>query len=95
MILRRLVVLALGLSTPCLIGLQSRAEAAANMKDQLIFHYCSKAMNADFSKAGKTPPQGMVQDTCDCVVQQINSRATIDQAKVICQANAQKKYSLE
>lgn len=65
------------------------------MKDQLIFHYCGKAMAADFEKAGKTPPAGMVTYTCGCVVQQINRRASIAQAKAICQAQAQKKYPLE
>ena len=85
---------ALGLAL-ALTQAEARAQTYSNMKDRLIFHYCSKAMKGDFSKAGKTPPQGMVQDTCDCVVRQINSRATIDQAKAICQANAQKKYSLE
>ena len=65
------------------------------MKDQLIFHYCSKAMQADFSKAGKTPPDGMVAFTCSCVVQQIDARASIEQAKAICQARAKQAFSLE
>ena len=73
----------------------AQAQVGANMKDQMIFHYCSKAMNADFTKAGKTPPKGMVDYTCGCVVQQVDGRASIDQAKAICQANAQQKYPVQ
>ena len=73
----------------------ARGQSHNNMKDQLIFHYCSKAMQGDFSKAGRTPPAGMVAYTCNCVVQQIDGRATIEQAKAICQANAQSKYSVQ
>ena len=65
------------------------------MKDQMIFHFCSQAMNSDLSKAGKTAPAGMVDHTCGCVVQQINARASIDQAKTICQGQAQQKYALQ
>jgi len=89
------VVLTLSaLSAPWLAA-PAAAQVGANMKDQLIFHYCSKAMAADFQKAGKTPPSGMVSFTCGCVVQEINRRASIDQAKAICQAKAQKAYPLE
>ena len=65
------------------------------MKDQMIFGFCSKAMTADLEQAGKTAPAGMVDHTCSCVVQQINARASIDQAKTICQAQAQQKYTLQ
>lgn len=71
------------------------AQVGANMKDQLIFRVCRKAMAADFQKAGKSPPAGMVEDTCGCVVQEINRRASIQQAKATCQAKALKTYSLE
>jgi hypothetical protein len=62
------------------------------MQDALINHYCTQAMNTDFAKAGKTPPAGMVAYTCNCVIQQVNSRATIDQAKAICQQQATAKF---
>ena len=86
--------MALTLCLP-LLGATTQAQVGANMKDQLIFGYCSRAMAADLDKAGKTPPAGMVDHTCGCVVQQINSRANIDQAKAICQAQAQQKYTLQ
>ena len=83
---------ALGLGAAGVIGLQSRAQAGDNMRDQLIVYFCSRAIRADFRKAGKTAPEQLVQDSCNCVVQQINRRATIDQAKAICRADAQKRF---
>jgi len=48
------------------------APAQASMIDQIILNKCSAAMREDFQKAGKTPPEGMVADTCNCVVEQVN-----------------------
>jgi len=73
----------------------AQPQVGANMKDQMILGFCSRAMAADLDKAGKKPPAGMVDYTCGCVVQQINARASIDQAKTICQAQAQQKYALQ
>jgi len=78
-----------------LVPRSGAAQVGSNMKDQMIFHFCSKAMTADLEKAGRLPTSGMVEDTCGCVVKQINGRATIDQAKAICQAKAQQKYALQ
>ncbi len=96
------VLLGLPLWTP-LVRAQSKAQTqarsqpqiGANMKDQMIFGFCSRAVVAELDKAGRTAPAGMVDQTCGCVVQQINARASIDQAKTICQAQAQQKYALQ
>ena len=77
-----------------LLARPGTAQVGNNMKDQMIFHYCSKALDGELSKAGKTAPSGMVSYTCGCVVQQMDARASLDQAKAICQANAMQKYSL-
>jgi hypothetical protein len=76
----------------CILGVTIPGARAQNMQDDLINHYCTQAMNADFAKAGKTPPTGMVAYTCNCVIQQVNARATIAQAKAICQAQATAQY---
>ena len=49
-------------------------------------------MREDFQKAGKTPPDGMVADTCNCVVQQVKNRQTIEQAKTFCTKQSLEKY---
>ena len=44
----------------CILGGTIPGARAQTMVDNLINHYCAQAMNADFAKAGKTPPTGMV-----------------------------------
>ena len=83
---------ALLVATSCILGVSIPGARAQSMQDDLINHYCTKAMNADFAKAGKTPPAGMVAYTCNCVIQQVSARATIDQAKAICQQQATAKF---
>lgn len=68
------------------------APAQASMIDQIIFKKCSQAMADDFQKAGKTPPDGMVADTCNCVVEQVGNRQTIEQAKTFCSKQSLQKY---
>lgn len=75
-----------------ILGVAIPGARAQSMQDDLINHYCTQAMNADFAKTGTTPPAGMVAYTCNCVIQQVNARATIDQAKAICQQQATAKF---
>ena len=67
--------------------------AHANMVQQIIVGKCSEAMQADFKKAGKTPPAGMVNDTCSCVADgMLKHRQNLDQAKTTCVNQATQKY---
>jgi hypothetical protein len=67
--------------------------AQANMVQQIIVSKCSEAMQADFKKAGKTPPAGMVSDTCGCVADgMLKRRQSLDQAKTTCVQQANQKY---
>jgi hypothetical protein len=68
------------------------APAQASMIDQIILNKCSAAMREDFQKAGKTPPEGMVADTCNCVVEQVKNRQSIEQAKTFCSKQSLEKY---
>ena len=70
---------------------QSPTARAARI-EQLIYNKCSAAMQADFEKAGKVPPEGMVDFTCTCVVQKIFSQQSITQAKNSCTKLALQKY---
>ena len=45
-------------------------------------------MAADFQQAGKTPAPGLIDTTCNCVVQQINTTHNIDLARTICSKQA-------
>ncbi len=88
------VLFSLAGSALLLAGLPARAQGLNNMRDQLIIHYCTLAVNADFAKAGKTVPAGLAKDTCTCVAEQVNARATIPQAETICKQQAMGKYNL-
>jgi hypothetical protein len=88
------VLLCLAGSALLLASLPARAQGLNNMRDQLIIHYCTLAVNADFAKAGKPVPEGLAKDTCSCVAQQVNARATIAQAETICKQQSMGKYNL-
>ena len=71
------------------------APAHANMMQQIIVGKCSSAMQADFQKAGKTPPAGMVNDTCTCVANgMLKKGQSLDQAKTTCVKQSTAKYNL-
>ena len=88
------VFLSLAGSALLLASLPARAEGLSNMRDQLILHYCTLAVNADFTKAGKTVPAGLAKDTCTCVAEQVNARASITEAETVCKQQAMGQYNL-
>jgi hypothetical protein len=67
--------------------------AGANMMEQIITSKCAEAMQADLKKAGKTPPAGMVEETCSCVADgMLKKRQSLEQAKSLCVEQATVKY---
>lgn len=68
--------------------------SAQNMMDNMIRKYCLKAVNDEVKASGKPAPSGMADYTCECVVQQMKKRQSIDQAKVTCKNAAAAKYNL-
>ncbi len=64
------------------------AARAQSMLDQAIYSRCSAAMAADFQQARKTPAPGLIDTTCNCVVQQINTTHNIDLARTMCSKQA-------
>ncbi len=74
-------------------ALLTAAPAQANMVGQIITGKCAEAMQADFKKAAKTPPAGMVDYTCSCVSDgMLKRRQSLDQAKNVCVKQATQKY---
>ncbi|MCP9806337.1 hypothetical protein KBY71_07380 [Cyanobium sp. T1B-Tous] len=64
------------------------------MMQQIIVGKCSQAMQDDFKKAGKTPPAGMVNDTCGCIADgMLKKGQSLDQAKTICVKQTTAKYN--
>jgi hypothetical protein len=82
----------LNLGGAALIALTPTA-TRASMMDQIITSKCAEAMQADFHKAGKTPPDGMVKATCSCVADgMLKKRQSLEQAKSLCVQQATLKY---
>lgn len=80
-------------STLLLGALVMPQSAGANMMEQIITSKCAEAMQADFQKAGKTPPAGMVEATCSCVAEgMLKKRQSLEQAKSLCVKQATAKY---
>ena len=69
------------------------APAHANMVKQIMVGRCSGAMQDDFKKAGKTPPAGMVQETCGCIADGYGKGQSLDQAKDVCVKQTTVKYN--
>jgi len=65
------------------------AVQAQSMLDQMVIKKCTAAMQADFDKAGKTPPAGLIQQTCGCVATQLDATHNLEMAKTICKQQAQ------
>ena len=70
------------------------AQAGDNMMDQMVRKFCLQAVNKEVADSGKPAPDGMSAFTCDCVVQQLKLKQSLDGAKAICKAKATEKYSL-
>lgn len=90
-----LLPLATGLPLGALVLLApSQPAAAQNMMDAMVRKYCLKAVNDEVKVSGKPAPAGMPDFTCDCVVQEMKKRKSVDQAKVTCKNAAAQKYNL-
>ena len=83
-----LIVLALAAGAPMM------AIAGDNMLDQMVRKACVVAVNKEVANSGKPAPDGLETFTCDCVVQQLKLKQTIDSAKVICKAKTTEKYGV-
>ena len=85
---------ALTLLAGLVAGLAAPAHAGDNMMDQMVRKYCLKAVNDEVKASGKPAPAGMPESTCECVVQQMKKRQSIEQAKTTCKTQAAQKYNL-
>lgn len=75
-------------------GAPMGAHAGDNMWDQMVRKYCLQAVSKEVADSGKPAPDGMQTFTCDCVVEQMKQKQTIDSAKVICKAKTTEKFGV-
>ena len=81
-------------SIALVVGAPIGAHAGDNMMDQMVRKFCLAAVNKEVADSGKPAPDGMQTFTCDCVVQQMKLKQTIDSAKVICKAKTTQKFGV-
>ena len=75
-------------------GAPMGAHAGDNMMDQMVRKFCLAAVNKEVADSGKPAPDGMQTFTCDCVVQQMKLKQTIDSAKATCKAKTTEKFGV-
>ena len=73
-----------GMIVFAVIALTAPRPAQANFKNNIIFSGCAAAMRKEYQQANKQLLLSQLNKTCDCVVEQINNRKNIEQAKASC-----------
>ncbi|QNI54014.1 putative conserved secreted protein [Synechococcus sp. BIOS-E4-1] len=74
----------LGTITVALVAFSATEPAQADFKDNIIFSSCAAAMRKEYQQAEKQLLLSQLNETCSCVVKQINNRKNIEQAKASC-----------
>lgn len=74
----------LGLKFVAIAAVATTVPAEAGLKDNIIFSSCASAMRKEYQQADKQLLLSQLNATCSCVVKQINSQKTIEQAKTSC-----------
>ena len=75
-------------------GAPSVCNAGDNMMDHMARKICLSAVNKEVAHSGKPAPEGLEAYTCDCVVQQMKLKQSIDSAKAICKAKTTEKFGV-
>ena len=70
--------------TVAFTALAASNPAEANIKDNIIFSSCAAAMRKEYRKADKQLLLSQLKETCNCVVDQMNNRRNVEQAKASC-----------
>ena len=68
--------------------------SATASDNSLITQFCRTAVKAELQAAGTVPPEGMVEDTCRCVLAEVQNGAGIKAAQTTCKARAAESYGL-
>ncbi len=69
--------------------------ASAAIDAERVSGLCLAGFNAAMVAARKTPPAGMGEFTCKCFVDQINTGASIDQARDTCRTQAATRFNMK
>ena len=67
---------------------------SAERNGELIRRLCLAAFDSAMSHAGKTPPAGMGNFTCQCFMNRLDSGASIEMAQKVCRSEASQRYPI-
>ncbi len=94
MVLLQRICLSISLSS-VLFGMSTVDGLAQSTEhENAITTICLLGFNAAMANAGKTPPAGMGQFTCQCFLDQVNAGEVISSAQSKCQAKAGAHYDI-
>lgn len=81
---------------PLVLAFLISAEPAPDLSsgNDLIRSLCLVAFRAAMQSAGKTPPIGMGDDTCDCFMKRLAGGSGIEASRQQCTAEAAQRFSL-
>jgi hypothetical protein len=71
-----------------------RGPAWSSGLDSIVQAYCLVAVEQEMAQSGKSPPAGMVDYACRCVVDRLTQGMSVDSARSSCRASTARRYSL-
>ena len=77
-----------------LVALLAVASPGAAADNSTITRFCMAAFKAAMAQAGKTPPEGMGAETCQCFLREVEQGQGIETAQDTCKSEAARKYNL-
>ncbi|MFM7264045.1 MAG: hypothetical protein ACKOZW_00280 [Cyanobium sp.] len=81
----------MALATTAGMGLQG---ARARGVGEIVMAVCLSAFESEMAQAGKRPPAGMATYACSCVVGQISSGQSINDARSSCRSATARRYPI-
>ena len=68
------------------------AAPVTSQDNNLFKSFCLAAFKAAVAQAGKTPPSGMGEETCNCFLDEVGGGAGINTARETCKGRAAAIY---
>ena len=88
------IVTSAGIAIALIQGLTPTALSKNNGQDDVVTKLCLAGFNAAMTHAGKKPPAGMGQYTCECFLEEVNEGASISDAQGTCKTRAEQHFKL-
>ena len=77
-----------------IIMLLGENKVKANEHKEFLTKMCHITFNSEMDIAGKTPPKGMMDFTCNCFIDKISSNFSVESARIKCKEDASLRFNL-